>query len=142
MVGCCLPVRQCDERPAAAVTATGGAPLAFVEHEARPTTTHSIPMHAMNATPEVVDNEAAGRFEIHAPDGGTPQLQYVRRDGVVQLVHTEVPEALEGRGYGAALAKAALDAARAAGLKVVPTCPFVRTYIRRHPEYADLVVER
>ncbi|HWJ22534.1 MAG TPA: GNAT family N-acetyltransferase [Gemmatimonadaceae bacterium] len=95
----------------------------------------------MNATPEIVDNEAAGRFEIHVPEG-TPQLQYVRRDGVVQLVHTEVPEALEGRGFGAALAKAALDAARAAGLKVVPTCPFVRTYIRRHPEYADLVVER
>lgn len=141
MVGCCPPVPLCDERPPAAVTATGGAPLAFVEHEARPTTTHSIPPQAMNATPEIVDNEAAGRFEIHVPEG-TPQLQYVRRDGVVQLVHTEVPEALEGRGFGAALAKAALDAARAAGLKVVPTCPFVRTYIRRHPEYADLVVER
>lgn len=141
VVSCSHPVRQCDERPPAAVTATGGAPLAFIEHEARPTTTHSIPPHAMNATPEVVDNEAAGRFEIHAPEG-TPQLQYLRRDGVVQLVHTEVPEVLEGRGYGAALAKAALDSARAAGLKVMPSCPFVRTYIRRHPEYADLVVER
>lgn len=89
---------------------------------------------------KVNDNKQAGRFEIEAPEG-TPLLQYVKRGGVVHMVHTEVPETMEGRGYGAALAKAALDAARADGLKVVPSCPFVRTYIRRHPEYADLVAK-
>lgn len=91
--------------------------------------------------PEVTDNAAAGRFEIHAA-GGMPLLNYVRRDGVMDLVHTEVPESMEGKGYGAALAKAALDAARAEGLEVVPSCPFVRTYIQKHREYADLVAER
>lgn len=89
---------------------------------------------------DVIDNTEASRFEIHA-DGGTPLLQYVKRGDVVHMVHTEVPESLEGRGYGAALARAALDAARASGLKVVPSCPFVRTYIERHREYADLVAD-
>jgi predicted GNAT family acetyltransferase len=92
----------------------------------------------MRATPEVVDNAAASRFEIRAP-GGTPLLKYARRDGVLDLVHTEVPPQMEGKGYGGALAKAALDAARAAGLRVVPSCPFVREYVERHREYADLV---
>jgi len=91
-----------------------------------------------DATPEIVDNAAEGRFEIKA-DGGTPLLQYVRRGNVLHLVHTEVPRAMEGNGYGGALAKAALDAARAGGQKVVPSCPFVRAYIDKHPEYADLV---
>ena len=104
-------------------------------------TTRTPERHAMSATAkEVTDNKQAGRFEIHA-EGGTPLLQYQKRGGVVHMTHTEVPETLEGQGYGAALAKAALDAARADGLKVVPTCPFVRTYIQRHPEYADLVTE-
>jgi predicted GNAT family acetyltransferase len=54
-------------------------------------------------------------------------------------MHTRVPGELEGQGYGGALAKAALDYARANGLKVIPTCPFVSAYLRRHKEYADLV---
>ena len=88
--------------------------------------------------PEVRDNAAASRFEIDAAEG-TPQLRYERRDGVMHLVHTEVPPSMEGKGYGSVLAKAALDAARAAGLKVVPSCPFMHEYIERHREYADLV---
>jgi uncharacterized protein len=54
-------------------------------------------------------------------------------------VHTEVPDALEGRGYGAALAEAALGWAREEGATVIPSCPFVSAYITRHPAYADLV---
>ncbi|MEP7028866.1 MAG: GNAT family N-acetyltransferase, partial [Candidatus Eisenbacteria bacterium] len=51
----------------------------------------------------------------------------------------EVPEALAGRGVANALARHALEAARARGLHVVPLCPFVASYIRRHDEYADLI---
>jgi predicted GNAT family acetyltransferase len=47
---------------------------------------------------------------------------------------------LENKGLGARLVAGALDDIRARGLRVVPFCPFVRAYIRRHPEYADLVV--
>jgi len=57
----------------------------------------------------------------------------------MDLLHTEVPPEHEGQGYGGALAKAALDYARAEKLRVIPTCPFVRAYVKRHPEYAALV---
>ena len=54
-------------------------------------------------------------------------------------MHTEIDPAFEGKGLGSALAKGALDAERALGEPVVPLCPFIRAYIDRHPEYADLV---
>jgi predicted GNAT family acetyltransferase len=65
-----------------------------------------------------------------------------RRPDAIALVHTEVSVSLEGRGLGAQLVSGALDDLRARGLKVVPICPFVRSYIGRHAEYDDLVVER
>ena len=72
--------------------------------------------------------------------GGTAELAYLRRgDDLVAFVHTEVPEASEGGGVGGALAQAALEWARAEGVRVVPLCPFVEAYVRRHPAYADLV---
>jgi predicted GNAT family acetyltransferase len=92
----------------------------------------------VSAKTEVVDNAAAHRFEIHT-DEGLAVLQYALADGRLQLMHTEVPEALEGHGYGGALARFALESARSRRLGVVPLCPFVRAYLERHPEYADLV---
>ena len=89
----------------------------------------------------VTNNPAAGRFEAHT-EHGVAHLRYVARGDVLDLVHTEVPEAAEGQGIGAALARAALDHARSEGMKVIPSCPFVRTYIARHREYADLVAAR
>ena len=86
----------------------------------------------------VTNNPAAGRFEAHTQHG-VAHRRYLARGDVLDLVHTEVPPAAEGQGIGAALAKAALDHARSEGVKVIPSCPFVRTYIKRHHEYADLV---
>ncbi|HZU75169.1 MAG TPA: GNAT family N-acetyltransferase [Dehalococcoidia bacterium] len=83
-------------------------------------------------------NEAAHRFEAQQ-DGRLAILTYQQRDGRITLIHTEVPTELEGHGIGAALARAALEDARAEGLRVVPLCPFVRGYIERHPEYETLV---
>jgi uncharacterized protein len=88
--------------------------------------------------PDVVRNEEADRFEI-GTDDGLSTLAYIEGDGQLVLVHTEVPESAEGKGYGSALARAALDYARSASLKVVPRCRFVQAYIARHPEYAELV---
>jgi predicted GNAT family acetyltransferase len=84
------------------------------------------------------DNAAQHRFEAIV-DGETALLAYRLEGDTLHLVHTEVPATLAGRGLGGELARAALNAARARGLKVVPTCPFVRAYIARHPEFADLV---
>lgn len=90
------------------------------------------------AEADVVNNEQAGRFELPVGDE-LAVLQYRRGPSGIVLVHTEVPPAFEGRGHGARLARAALDYARAEGLRVVPACRFVRAYVGRHPEFADLV---
>ncbi len=92
----------------------------------------------MSDVPEVTDNQAASRFEI-LTDEGAAILAYRYRGADLDLLHTEVPRALEGRGYASALATAALSYARREGLKVIPTCPYVKAFLARHPEYADLV---
>jgi predicted GNAT family acetyltransferase len=87
----------------------------------------------------VVDGRAALRFEVYAGERLAGWAAYARKGGVITFTHTEVDPAFEGRGLGSVLVRGALDAARAEGLEVVPVCPFVRSYVERHPEYADLV---
>jgi len=87
---------------------------------------------------DVVDREGEQRFELNS-DGKTAFLTYRKHPDRIVLIHTEVPKELEGRGMGGKLARAALDYAREKKLKVVVKCPFVTEYIKRHPEYADLV---
>jgi len=86
----------------------------------------------------VTNDEAARRYEAHV-DGRLALLQYRRSGDRLDLVHTEVPEELEGQGIGATLARFALEDARRRRWAVIPSCPFVASYIRRHPEYQDLV---
>ena len=86
----------------------------------------------------VTNNEAEQRYEVEV-DGSLAVVQYERRGNEIILLHTEVPEALEGRGVGSALARSALEDARAHDLTVVPICPFVSAYIRKHPGYLALV---
>jgi hypothetical protein len=78
------------------------------------------------------------RFEVEE-EGATAILTYELRDGIIVFTHTIVPEEVKGRGIGGRLAEAGLGYAREQGLKVVPQCSFVRAYIERHPEYADLL---
>lgn len=87
---------------------------------------------------DVKNNAARKRFEIEA-DGQTAFLEYAQRPGDIELIHTEVPPALEGRGIGSALAQAGLNYAREHALKVTPQCTFVQGYLKRHPEYNDLI---
>ncbi|MFT3761936.1 MAG: GNAT family N-acetyltransferase [Pseudoxanthomonas sp.] len=79
-----------------------------------------------------------GRFSV-AVDGHEAELDYRLRDGRMVIQHTGVPEAIGGRGIAGALVRAALEYARAQGLKVTPACSYAADYVRRHPEYADLV---
>ena len=85
----------------------------------------------------VTDNTAAQRFELTI-DGAVAFLQYERKPDRLVFVHTEVPPAFRGRGIGERLVKGALDAARREGLRVVPVCPFVKAYLRTHPEAGDV----
>jgi len=88
----------------------------------------------------IVMNEQTHRFEVHL-DGETAFAEYVLHHGSMVLPHTVVPPAFEGRGVGSALARAALAYAREHGLTVKPLCPFIAGYIKKHPEWQDLVDE-
>ena len=80
----------------------------------------------------VHDNIAAHRFELEIDDE-VAKAWYRRQGNVVTFTHTEVPTALSGQGVGGRLAKGALDAVRAAGLRVVAKCPFIAGFLRLHP---------
>lgn len=87
---------------------------------------------------QVVHDAQARRF-VARLDGQDAELVYRTHEGRLTIVHTGVPEAIGGRGVAAALVKAVLEYARAERLRVVPACSYSAAYIRRHPEYADLV---
>jgi predicted GNAT family acetyltransferase len=87
----------------------------------------------------VTDNPEAHRYEVRTGDNLAGFARYVRRGGRTYFVHTEVDPAFEGQGLGSALVRGALDAERGRGEPIVPLCPFVRAYVDRHPEDADLV---
>ena len=95
-------------------------------------------MFPRKAKPEPVQ-ATSGRFEIER-DGDLAYLEYTLAGKVLQLIHSEVPPALRGRGMASELAHSALEWAREQGLKVDVVCPSVNAYLEKHPEYADLVL--
>lgn len=92
--------------------------------------------------PVVADNAAKSRYELHVGDQLAGFVNYRLRGDVINLIHTEVDPKFQGAGFAGHLAKATLDDARARHLMVLATCPYIRSWIRRHPDYADLVAER
>jgi len=81
----------------------------------------------------------SGHFIATLDDQPAGYIEYKLRDGDIALLHTIVDEAYEGQGVGSALARDALDTARAKGWGVLPYCPFIQAYIVKHPDYLDLV---
>jgi predicted GNAT family acetyltransferase len=91
-------------------------------------------------TDEPIRHDVATRRFLAERSGQTAELAYAELDALtLDFHHTFVPPELRGGGLAGALVARALDWARASGRKVVPSCPYVATYIHRHPEYADLV---
>lgn len=86
----------------------------------------------------VQDNRAEQEFELTV-DGVTAIAAYQIEDDTIVFTHTQVPERIAGHGVGSRLIRGALDQVRDRGLRVVAQCPFVADYIRRHPEYRDLL---
>lgn len=90
-------------------------------------------MHAVTQVPEqdryelTVDGEPAGHVEYH------------RRGDLVSVLHTVVEPAYEGRGLASVLVRAVLDDVRAQGLRVLPFCPYARSWMAKHPDQLDLV---
>jgi uncharacterized protein len=86
----------------------------------------------------VVDNPAAQQFQATV-DGHVAFAEYRMIRGAIMFTHTEVPEALGGRGIGSALIPAGLKSARERDLKVMPVCPFFAAWFGKHPEDRDLL---
>lgn len=94
-------------------------------------------------TPDQVRlDEELHRFVLEVADGTAFIDVRETPDGEVALIHTEVPGDLEGRGVGTVLVAGALGLLRERKARVLPYCPFVHAYIRRHPDQLDLVSER
>lgn len=89
---------------------------------------------------EVEDNTATSRFEMTSGDS-VAFVEYRRAGARIVLLHTEVPEAMSGKGVGSKLVRGTLNALRAEGSIIVPHCEFVAAYIGRHPEYRDLLAD-
>src|SRR3954469_15887858 len=86
---------------------------------------------------EVHDHPELSRYEIRVGDQ-VGFLEYSRQPYGMTLVHTEVPKALEGHGIAGKLVKHAMDEARLRGDRVIPLCPYVQSWLERHPDYQDL----
>jgi uncharacterized protein len=86
----------------------------------------------------VEHNEAAARYETRIGEA-MAVLEYKRRGKIIIFTHTGVPKPLEAQGIAGRLAQVALDDARAQHLTVIPLCPFVAAYVRRHKEHQDIL---
>jgi len=91
---------------------------------------------------ELIKNEAEHRYEIHVDGERVGFITYRADDALVVLPHTEVDPKHGGRGYAGQLTEFALNDVRASGRNVVPTCPYIRSWIDKHPDFADLVADR
>ena len=89
---------------------------------------------------EIIKNEAAKQFEMPV-EGGLVRLEYIETDQRIFLTHTEVPKGLEGKGYGSKIILHGLNYVKDQEKVLVPLCPFVAQYIKRHPEWKDLVLK-
>ncbi|MHC2991764.1 acetyltransferase [Pontibacter sp. HJ8] len=90
---------------------------------------------------DIRNNPALHRFETTI-DGKTALIDYKLKPGVMTVLHTEVPKELEGQGIAGAMTKYALEYMAREKLALIPICPYMRSYLKRHPEYQYLVQEK
>lgn len=89
---------------------------------------------------KLIHDAEARRFRLPLDGGGDAYIAYTERDaGTLDLRHTEVPPAARGNGVASDLLERVLAHVRDEGLRIVPSCPFVAAYLRKHPEHASLV---
>ncbi len=98
-------------------------------------------MHDIYKNLELVNNTTAKQFELNV-DGGMAIIEYKQTATKIFLLHTEVPPQLEGKGVGTAIIEKTLEYIEAHHLKLVPLCPFVLAYLKRHPEWRRLEDEK
>lgn len=90
---------------------------------------------------QVINNLSEGQFEARLGEDAAGFIAYrMQRDNVYVMLHTEVRAEYEGQGVAHKLVHDALELVKAEGSRIVPLCPYVQSYLRRHPEYEELVV--
>ena len=89
---------------------------------------------------QLINNEARKQYEVHT-EGVVLRIEYIRAQDRIFLTHTEVPKSMEGKGLGSAIVQLALEDIEQKGLTLVPLCPFVALYLKRHPEWKRLVMK-
>ena len=84
------------------------------------------------------DNKNEKQFEFQI-ENATAKIDYILTSKKIYFTHTEVSDNLEGQGIGSDLVKQSLTAIQKRELQLVPLCPFVAEYIRRHPEWKSIL---
>ena len=90
---------------------------------------------------ELIDNTENHQYEFHI-DKLVPKIEYIKsKNGEIYLTHTEVPVQLEGKGVGSQLVEKVLKDIERQELRLVPLCPFVAGYIKKHPDWRRIVMK-
>ncbi len=92
----------------------------------------------MDKGPVLINNKERKRYELQV-EGKTAFIEYLLAQGKIYLTHTEVPTSLEGKGIGSQMVRGVLEEIRKTDLKLMPLCPFVAAYLKRHPEWKSLL---
>ena len=89
---------------------------------------------------QLIDRPESKRYEFHV-ENHIAFIEYIKAQDKIYLTHTEVPTALEGKGVGSELVRQVLEDIKQKDLTLVPLCPFVAGYIKKHPEWRELVLK-
>jgi predicted GNAT family acetyltransferase len=88
----------------------------------------------------IINNKERKQYELQVDDS-LAKIEYIIAQGTIYLTHTEVPKALEGKGLASKLVLHVLEDIKQQDLTLVPLCPFVAGYIKKHPEWRELVLK-
>lgn len=88
----------------------------------------------------VTENKEKKRFETRVGER-LALIEYIRAENKIYLTHTEVPNELEGKGIASSMVKQVLQQIKDEGLELVPLCPFVASYLKRHPEWKEILAK-
>ncbi len=99
------------------------------------------PQSADRDTGRELQEDPEGKMYFFDINGLRPRIEYIRAGDRIFLTHTEVPPELEGKGIGSDLIRKTLEDVGLKGLTLIPLCPFVASYIKRHPEWKKLVLK-
>lgn len=86
-----------------------------------------------------LNNKEKNRYELHVGEYFSLVKYKINKEGVVHMIHTETPPELKGQGVASVLIEKSLQDIKEQGRKVYPLCPFVKTYIQKHPEWKEIV---